>query len=122
MSAEFLMDMGLDALQAHEQDLVRYGLDRLGRVDGLRLFGPGNPDARVSVFSFALDGVHPHDVATVLNSDNIAVRAGHHCTQPLMRRLGVPATTRASLYLYNTTAEIDRLADGLEKARQIFGL
>jgi cysteine desulfurase/selenocysteine lyase len=74
------------------------------------------------VFSFTLEGAHPHDIATILDAENIAVRAGHHCAQPLMRRLGVPATTRASLYVYNTTAEIDRLAEGLDRAREMFAI
>jgi cysteine desulfurase / selenocysteine lyase len=121
-AADFLTSLGHDAIAAHEQELVRYGLERLNRVDGLRLFGPRNPEERIAVFSFVLEGVHPHDIATVLDAENIAVRAGHHCTQPLMRRLGVPATTRASLYVYNTTDEIDRLADGLENAKRIFGI
>lgn len=121
-AAEFLDSVGHDALRAHEQDLVRYGIDRLSQVEGLRLFGPTAPEERVAVFSFVVDGVHPHDIATVLDAENIAVRAGHHCTQPLMRRLGVPATTRASLYLYNSTDEIDRLAAGLETARRLFGV
>jgi cysteine desulfurase/selenocysteine lyase len=117
---DFLERIGHDALWSYEQELTRYGLDRLGAVTGLRLFGPRNAEHRTAVFSFALDGVHPHDIATVLDAANIGVRAGHHCTQPLMRRLGVPATTRASLYLYNTPEEIDRLADGLEQARTLF--
>jgi cysteine desulfurase/selenocysteine lyase len=119
-AAAFLTDLGHDAIWSHEQELVRYGTDRLARVEGLRMFGPTDPAQRVAVFSFTLDGVHPHDVATVLDAEGIAVRAGHHCTQPLMRRLGVPATTRASLYLYNSTDEIDRLADGLASARRLF--
>ena len=121
-AAEFLDGVGHEALWSYEQDLVRYGMERLPAVPGLRMFGPLNPEERVAVFSFALEGVHPHDVATVLDSRNIAVRAGHHCAQVLMRRLGVPATTRASLYLYNTTGEIDRLAEGLEEAGRIFGV
>jgi cysteine desulfurase / selenocysteine lyase len=121
-AADFITGLGHDAIAQHERDLVIYGLDRLARIDGLRLFGPESPDDRVAVFSFALGGVHPHDIATVLDAENIAVRAGHHCTQPLMRRLGVPATTRASLYVYNTTEEIDRLAEGLDTARRIFGV
>lgn len=121
-AVEFLESIGFDALAAHERSLIRYGLDRLASVDGLRMFGPQNEDERLAVFSFELEGVHPHDIATVLDSEGIAIRAGHHCAQPLMRRLGVPATTRASCYLYNTTAELDRLAQGLESARRMFGV
>jgi cysteine desulfurase / selenocysteine lyase len=117
----FLESLGRDAVLEYERHLVDYGLERLSRVEGLRLFGPNDPDERIAVFSFALQGVHPHDVATILDAEGIAVRAGHHCTQPLMRRLAVPATTRASCYVYNTTEDMDRLADGLDKARQIFG-
>ncbi len=120
-AVEFLRDLGAEAVVAHEAELVRYGLDRLGGLKGVRLFGPTVPEDRIAVFSFALDGVHPHDVATILDAEGIAVRAGHHCTQPLMRRLKVPATTRASCYVYNTTDDLDRLAEGLEKARAIFG-
>jgi len=120
-AAEFLEEIGFDALQAHEQEIVQYGLEKLREVPGLTLYGPSSPNERVAVFSFTLDRVHPHDVATVLDAEGIAVRAGHHCAQPLMRRLGVPATTRASFYLYNTPDEIDRLIDGLASARAIFG-
>jgi cysteine desulfurase / selenocysteine lyase len=120
-AAAFLEALGRDSVLAHERALVEHGLDRLGRVEGLRLFGPRDARDRIAVFSFALDGVHPHDVATILDAEGIAVRAGHHCTQPLMRRLGVPATTRASCYVYNTPEDLDRLAEGLEKARRIFG-
>jgi cysteine desulfurase / selenocysteine lyase len=120
-AVEFLEGIGHDALWAHEQELVRYGLERLAAISGLRLFGPRDPSQRIAVFSFELAGLHPHDVATVLDAQGIAVRAGHHCAQPLMRRLGVPATTRASCYLYNTTDDIDRLAEGLESARSLFG-
>jgi cysteine desulfurase / selenocysteine lyase len=120
-AAAFLEALGRDAVLAHEQELVAYGLDRLRRIKGLRLFGPQDAADRIAVFSFALAGVHPHDVATILDAEGIAVRAGHHCTQPLMRRLGVPATTRASCYVYNTTEDLDRLADSLDKAREIFG-
>jgi cysteine desulfurase/selenocysteine lyase len=120
-AAEYLAAIGHDALWAHEQELTVYGLERLGQVQGLRLFGPRDPASRTAVFSFTLAGIHPHDVATVLDSVGVAVRAGHHCAQPLMRRLGVPATTRASCYLYNTTEEIDRLVDGLELVKRTFG-
>ncbi|MGQ0561263.1 MAG: cysteine desulfurase [Gemmatimonadota bacterium] len=117
---DYLDGIGHDALWAHEQMLTAYGLDRLGAVAGLKLYGPRAASERTAVFSFALEGMHPHDIATVLDTQGIAIRAGHHCAQPLMRRLGVPATTRASCYLYNTTGEIDRLVDGLEMAKSLF--
>jgi cysteine desulfurase / selenocysteine lyase len=117
---DFLDELGSDARQAHERALVEHGLERLAAVDGLRLFGPAEPDGRIAVFSFDLDGIHPHDVATILDAENVAVRAGHHCCQPLMRRLEVPATTRASCWIYNTTDDIDRLVDALAVARRMF--
>ncbi|HUG40298.1 MAG TPA: cysteine desulfurase [Longimicrobiales bacterium] len=120
-AVEFLESLDAGAVSAHESRLVAYGLERLRRVDGLRLFGPPDPADRIAVFSFALAGVHPHDVATILDAEGIAVRAGHHCTQPLMRRLGVPATTRASCWVYSTTGDLDRLAESLGKAREMFG-
>ena len=118
---EFLERAGRDRLRAHEHDLVVHGLERLRAVEGLKLFGPLDPAERTAVFSFELDGVHPHDVATILDAEAIAVRAGHHCCQPLMRRLDVPATVRASCFVYNTTEEIDRLIEGLASVRAIFG-
>lgn len=120
-AVDFLEAIGHDAIQAHERALTEYGIERLSAVPGLTLFGPTDPAERTAVFSFALEGVHPHDVATILDAESIAVRAGHHCAQPLMKRLGVPATTRASCYLYNTPDEIDRLVEGLAAARRIFG-
>jgi cysteine desulfurase/selenocysteine lyase len=120
-AVDFLEGIGFDSIAAHEQELVRYGMERLNAVEGLRMFGPTNPEERIAVFSFELGGVHPHDIATVLDASGIAIRAGHHCAQPLMRRLGVPATTRASAYIYNTPEEIDRLALGLEESRRLFG-
>ncbi|HSH44659.1 MAG TPA: aminotransferase class V-fold PLP-dependent enzyme, partial [Longimicrobiales bacterium] len=120
-AADFLESLGRSAVEAHEDGLVAYGLERLSAVDGLRIFGPETTAERIAVFSFALEGVHPHDVATILDAEGIAVRAGHHCTQPLMRRLQVPATTRASCWVYNTTDDLDRLAKGLDRAREIFG-
>jgi cysteine desulfurase/selenocysteine lyase len=117
----FLESLGPDAVRAHESGLVEYGLERLGEIDGLRCFGPGDPAERIAVFSFAMQGIHPHDVATILDAEAIAVRAGHHCAQPLMKRLRVPATTRASCWVYNTEEDIDRLAEGLGKAADIFG-
>jgi cysteine desulfurase/selenocysteine lyase len=120
-AADWLDGLGRDAVAAHERLLTLHALDRLGGIEGLRLYGPSAPDERLAIFSFTLEGVHPHDVATILDADSIAVRAGHHCAQPLMRRLGVPATTRASCFVYTTTDELDRLVDGLGNARRIFG-
>lgn len=119
-ACDFLEGIGHATLWEHEQMLTRYGLDALSRVSGLRLFGPADPCERTAVFSFEIEGMHPHDIATVLDSQGVAIRAGHHCAQPLMRRLGVPATTRASCYLYNTTEEIDRLVEGLELGKSMF--
>lgn len=120
-AAEYLLGIGHDAMHAHEQELITHGFEVLRRVPGLQLFGPTDPAERIAVFSFAIDGVHPHDIATILDAEGIAVRAGHHCTQLLMRRLCVPATTRASAYLYNTTDDLDRLAEALLVAKSIFG-
>ncbi len=120
-AVEYIESLGHDAIEAHERTLIRHGLERLAAVEGLRLFGPRDAAERTAVFSFALEGIHPHDVATILDAEGIAIRAGHHCAQPLMRRLGVPATTRASCWVYNTVEELDRLAEGLEVARGIFG-
>ncbi|MEM4207770.1 MAG: aminotransferase class V-fold PLP-dependent enzyme, partial [Candidatus Nitrosocaldus sp.] len=97
-----------------------YMLSRLMEVKGLRLYGSKEADRRGAVFSFNLADIHPHDLATILDEDGIAIRSGHHCAQPLMERLGVAATSRASLYIYNTREEIDRFIDSLERARLIF--
>ncbi|MEO5510615.1 MAG: cysteine desulfurase [Longimicrobiales bacterium] len=121
-AADYLNSIGRDALAEHERSLVEYGLHALKQVPALRLFGPPRPEDRIAVFSFELGGVHPHDVATILDDAGIAVRAGHHCTQLLMKRLGVPATTRASCYLYNTTDDIDRLVEALHEARRVFAV
>jgi cysteine desulfurase / selenocysteine lyase len=119
-AADFLSSIGMEAIFRHEAELTSYGLERLAQVEGLRLYGPSTSRDRGGALSFTLEGVHPHDVATILDSVGVAVRAGHHCTQPLHRHLDVPATTRASFYIYNLIEEIDRLAAGLEKARKLF--
>lgn len=116
----FLHDVGLDAMHAHELELAAYARERLEAVPGVRLYGPRRD--RVGVFSFTLGDVHPHDLATILDRRGIAIRAGHHCNQPLMEHLGVDATARASFYLYNTRGEADRLAEGLDMAARLFGL
>jgi cysteine desulfurase/selenocysteine lyase len=117
---DYLNEIGFDAIEQHEHELVAYALERLADVPGITLYGPP-PERRAGIVSFNIEGVHPHDVAQILDLDGIAIRAGHHCCQPLMRRLGVAATNRASFYLYTVPEEIDRLADGLHKAKELLG-
>ncbi len=119
-ACDYLSEIGMEAIHRHEVELLAYALERLPAVKGLTLFGPRSVEQRGAAVSFTLDGVHPHDVAAILDGENVAVRAGHHCTQPLHRQLDVPATTRASFYIYNTHEDVDRLAAGLEKARRMF--
>ncbi len=121
-AVRWLDDLGLEAVHASEVELTSYALERLGDVPGLRVFGPPSGDDRGGIVSFELEGVHAHDVSEILDRHAVAVRAGHHCAQPLMERLGVPATTRASLAVYNTRDEVDRLVEGLHDARKIFGV
>ncbi len=117
----YLTETGLDAIRAHEQDLIRYALGALGEVDGLRVLGPAAPASRGAAISFTVDEVHPHDISQVLDENGVAVRAGHHCAWPLHRRYGITASTRASFYLYNTTAEVDSLVAGVRQAQHFFG-
>ena len=117
-AVEYLEALGLDAVAAHEERLLAHALERLARTPGVRFVG--TPERRASLVSFVLDGVHAHDVGTILDREGVAVRAGHHCAMPVMERYGVPATVRASFACYNTETEVDALADGLEKAGRIF--
>jgi len=119
-AADYLNHVGLEAIEEHEHELAAYALERLAAVPGVITYGPP-PERRAGIVSFNLEGIHPHDVAQVLDSEGVAIRAGHHCCQPLMARLGVAATNRASFYLYTVPDEIDRLVDGLHKARRILG-
>ena len=116
----WLDGIGMDHVTEHEREITAYAMDRLGTVPGLTIFGPPASPDRVGPVSFELEGVHAHDVSEILDRHGVAVRAGHHCAQPLMERLGVSATARASFGIYTTTEEIDRLVDGLEDARRIF--
>jgi cysteine desulfurase/selenocysteine lyase len=120
-AVDFLEEVGYDAIRAHEEGLLRYGLERLRALPGITIFGPADPAERSGVISFALGDAHPHDIATILDSEGVAIRAGHHCAQLVMRHLNVAATTRASLSLYNTTKDVDRLVEGLEVVQGIFG-
>jgi len=117
---DYISAVGLEAIEEYEHELAAYALERLADVPRLRLFGPP-AERRAGIVSFDLEGVHPHDVAQVLDWEGIAIRAGHHCCQPLMARLGVAATNRASFYLYTVRDEIDRLVDGLHKVRKVLG-
>ena len=119
-AVDYLEAVGMEKIHAHERALVEYALPKLMAIPGLTVFGPKTADDRVGVISFDLAGIHPHDVAQIFDSEGICVRAGHHCNQPLMTRLGTAATTRASFYLYNTFAEIDALVAAIEKAKKLF--
>lgn len=116
---DFLNEVGLDAIEKHEHRLAAYAYDRLSTINGITIYGP--EEGRTGLVTFNLDDVHPHDVATVLDTKGIAVRAGHHCCQPLMRWLEVSATARASFYIYNTEEDVDRLIDGLNETKEFFG-
>ena len=119
-AVDFLSEIGMDAVRAHELEVTAYALDQLGALDFVELHGPRDAAARGAVVSFAVDGVHPHDVAEILGSRGVCVRAGHHCAQPLMRRLGAPATTRASFAVHNTREDVDALVAGLRKVQEVF--
>jgi cysteine desulfurase/selenocysteine lyase len=116
---DYLSEVGFDAIEQHEHRLVAYALERLGELPWVTTYGPP-AGRRAGIVSFNVEGVHPHDVAQILDIEAVAIRAGHHCCQPLMRKLGVVATNRASFYLYTTVEEIDRLVAGLERAREVF--
>jgi cysteine desulfurase/selenocysteine lyase len=116
---DYLQEIGFDAIEAHEHELAAYALDRLGEIPGVELYGPP-ADRRAGIVSFNVEGVHPHDVAQILDLEGVAIRAGHHCCQPLMHKLGVTATNRASFYLYTVPEEIDQLVDGVHKVRKVF--
>ncbi len=120
-AVDYLSSIGMDTVAAHERAITAYALQRLTGIDGLRILGPDTPVDRGGAISFELAGVHPHDVAQVLDSFGVAVRAGHHCAKPAHARFGVTASTRASFYLYTTFEEIDALADGLERVKAFFG-
>ena len=118
-AADYLAETGRQAIHAHEQAVAGYAIERLEEIPGVRVFGPPI-ERRGGVVSFTLDGVHPHDIAQVLDSEGVAIRAGHHCAMPLHARLGLPASARASFYLYNTESEVDTLVRGLYKVKEVF--
>jgi cysteine desulfurase/selenocysteine lyase len=119
-AVDYLTKLGMDNVAAHEHEITEYALERLEEIPGVKVFGP-SADKKGGVASFTLEGVHPHDVAQILDRDGIAVRAGHHCAQPLHEKFGIPATTRASFYVYSMKEEVDLLVDGIYKVKKIFG-
>jgi cysteine desulfurase/selenocysteine lyase len=116
---DYLQNIGMDRVAEHEAALLRYLEGRLAEVDGVRLIGTANEKACVQ--SFVMEGIHPHDLGTILDQFGVAIRTGHHCAMPVMDRFGIPGTARASLGLYSNRADVDRLIDALDKAREIFG-
>ncbi len=119
-AVDYLQALGMDSVRAHEKDLVSYAMSRMMDAPGITIYGPVDPSERGGVISFNLGDIHPHDIASILDEEGVAVRSGHHCAQPLMESLGIPAATRASFYVYNTREEVDALMDALSKARRIF--
>jgi cysteine desulfurase/selenocysteine lyase len=119
-AVDWLSEIGMDSVRAHEQEITAYALERLSGVDGVKMHGPLDADRRGALVSFEFGELHPHDIAEVLGRDGVCIRAGHHCTQPLMRRLGVTATSRASFAIHTTREDVDRLVDGLERVRSVF--
>jgi cysteine desulfurase/selenocysteine lyase len=120
-AVDYLSAVGMEAIAAHEHAITAYALDRLAELDNVRVIGPSTADQHGGAISLVVDGVHPHDVSQILDSRGVAVRAGHHCARPVCQRFGVPATTRASFYLYTTPQEIDAMIDGLLEVRRYFG-
>jgi len=121
-AVDYLDEMGMENVRTHERELTAYALDRLPEVQGLTVYGPRDPDRRGGVMSFSIEGMHPHDIGELCGREGVCIRAGHHCAQPLMRDLGVGATARASLHVYNSREDVDRLVAALNGAREVFGL
>jgi cysteine desulfurase/selenocysteine lyase len=119
-AVDYLSKIGIDNIAEHEHEITSYALERLEEIPGVKLFGP-SADKKGGVAAFTLEGIHPHDVAQILDQDGIAIRAGHHCAQPLHEKFGIPATSRASFYLYSTKEEVDLLVNGLYKVKEMFG-
>jgi cysteine desulfurase/selenocysteine lyase len=119
-AVDYLGTLGMERIHEHERELTAHALSRFDELHGVRTFGTRDLSCRAGIVSFEVEGVHPHDIATLLDREAICVRAGHHCNQPLMSRLGVPATTRASFYAYNTAEEIDALIEGIRKVQKVF--
>ena len=119
-AVDYLSQIGMDQVREHERELVSYALSSLSHLSNLNVYGPKDPEQKGGVISFSLKGAHPHDIAEILNEENICIRSGHHCAMPLHTRLGVNSTSRASFYIYNTKEDVDKLIEGLLKVKKIF--
>ena len=116
---DYLNSIGMDKIWQHEQEIVNYALDKVRAINGVTVYGPEEKIERSGVVSFSIEGVHPHDIASILDEQGVAIRAGHHCAQPLLRALGTEATARASFYLYNDNQDVDQLVEGINKVIKI---
>ena len=121
VAVDYLNRLGMDSIRSFEQKTGKKAFDALSAIKGITVYGP-IPSKKCALFSFNVKGVHPHDVATVLDSEAIAVRSGNHCAQPLLREIGVQSSVRASFYIYNTESELGRLVEGIEKTKKVFGV
>ena len=121
-ATDYLTKLGMENVRTHEKQVVSYAMERLTELPFIRLFGPRDPDDRCGLVSFIDTDIHPHDLGTVVDQHGVAIRAGHHCAKPLMHRLGVVATARASFYIYNDREDVDKLVDSLLEARKVFRL
>jgi cysteine desulfurase/selenocysteine lyase len=121
VAIDYLNNIGWDAIRQHEVEITRYALERLAALPDITVYGPKDAEIKAGLVSFNIDDIHPHDVGTILDGKGVAIRAGHHCAKPLMRKLGVGATNRASFYIYNTHSDVDALVDALESCREMFG-
>src|SRR3989442_15746823 len=120
VAVDYLTAIGMDAVRGHEMEMTEYALEKLARLKGVQTYGPRDVTKRAGVVSFTIDGAHPHDIASILDVEGICVRSGHHCAQPLMERFNLPATARASYYVYNDLDDIDALVAGINKAEEVF--
>jgi cysteine desulfurase/selenocysteine lyase len=120
-AVDFLGEIGMDAVREHGREVAGYALERVGELDGVTVYGPPDVDARGGALAFNVEGVHPHDVSEILGREGVCIRAGHHCAQPLMRRLGVSATSRASFAVHTTREDVDRLVEAIGSVRTVFG-
>src|SRR6266480_4748496 len=119
-AVDYLTNLGMESVRAHEMEITQYALDKIGRINGVTTYGPKDVKKKAGVLAFTIDNAHPHDVASILDVEGICIRSGHHCAQPLMERYDLPATARASFYVYNDLEDVDVLAAGIKKVQEVF--